>query len=83
MYFRDISSSDSQSFTVATGVFRAAYVLKFGNLAVVPLDFYVPVENITFYTPAGVAHASRTSRSGRFLRRSQSQTSSAVRTIPP
>jgi hypothetical protein len=58
VYFRDISSSDSQSYTVATGVFRAAYVLKFGNLAVVPLDFYVPVENITFYTPAGVLHAS-------------------------
>jgi hypothetical protein len=58
MYVRDISSADSQNYSVATGVFRAAYILKFGNLSVVPVDFYLPMEDVTVYTPAATIHTS-------------------------
>jgi hypothetical protein len=50
-YFREASSSDSQSYSQSEGVFRAAYVLKFGNLAVVPFDAILPVVDATVYVP--------------------------------
>jgi hypothetical protein len=50
-YFREVSTSDSQSFSQGLGVFRATYVLKFGNLAVVPFDALVPVVDATVYAP--------------------------------
>src|SRR5580658_6903200 len=50
-YFRESSSSDTQSFSQSIGVFRATYVLKFGNLAIVPFDALVPVVDATVYAP--------------------------------
>jgi hypothetical protein len=50
-YFRQVSSSDSQSFSESEGVFRASSVLKFGNLAVVPFDAILPVVDATVYAP--------------------------------
>jgi hypothetical protein len=50
-YFRQVSSSDSQSYSQSEGIFRASYVLKFGNLAVVPFDALLPVVDATVYAP--------------------------------
>jgi hypothetical protein len=48
-YARAISTSDSQNLAQTLGLFRAAYVLKFGNLAVVPFDAFQPVADVTVY----------------------------------
>jgi hypothetical protein len=59
-YARAISTSDSQNLSEMLGLFRAAYVLKFGNLAVVPFDAFLPAVDITVYstpTMASVFHA--------------------------
>lgn len=50
-YFREASTSDTQSFSQSIGNFRASYVLKFGNLAIVPLDAQVPVVDVAVYAP--------------------------------
>jgi hypothetical protein len=63
-YARAISTSDSQNLSQTLGIFRAAYVLKFGNLAVVPFDAFLPAADVTVYaptppsTPPSVFHAS-------------------------
>jgi hypothetical protein len=63
-YARAISTSDSQNLSQTLGIFRAAYVLKFGNLAIVPFDAYMPAADVTIYaptapsTPPSVFHAS-------------------------
>lgn len=45
-YYRSVSSADvSQSL----GVLRASYVLKFGNLAVVPFDATLPIVDVSVY----------------------------------
>ena len=51
-YFRDVSSSDSTNFTELQAVFRASYVLRFGNLALVPFDALLPVVDLSVYEPA-------------------------------
>jgi hypothetical protein len=51
-YFREASTSDTESFSQSQGIFRAAYILKYGNLAVVPFDALVPVVDATVYAPA-------------------------------
>jgi hypothetical protein len=50
-YFRAVSTSDVQSFSQSVGVFRATYVLKFGDLAIVPFDALLPVVDATVYAP--------------------------------
>jgi hypothetical protein len=50
-YFRQVSSSDVQSFSESEGIFRASTILKFGNLAVVPFDAILPVVDATVYAP--------------------------------
>jgi hypothetical protein len=50
-YFREASTSDTQSYSQSQGIFRASYILKFGNLAVVPFDALVPVVDATVYAP--------------------------------
>lgn len=50
-YFREASTSDTQSFSQSQGIFRASYVLKFGNLAIVPFDALLPVVDATVYVP--------------------------------
>jgi hypothetical protein len=50
-YFREVSSSDKESLTQTQGIFRASYVLKFGNLAIVPFDALLPVVDVAVYAP--------------------------------
>jgi Putative MetA-pathway of phenol degradation len=50
-YFREVSSSDKESLTQTQGIFRASYVLKFGNLAIVPFDAILPVVDVAVYAP--------------------------------
>jgi hypothetical protein len=51
-YFREASTSDApQSFSQSEGIFRASYVLKYGNLAIVPFDALLPVVDATVYVP--------------------------------
>ena len=38
-------------FSEAQGIFRASYVLRFGNLAVVPFDALLPVVDLSVYEP--------------------------------
>jgi hypothetical protein len=48
-YGREVSTSDKANVTQTVGVFRANYLLKFGNLAIVPLDLALPVVNATVF----------------------------------
>jgi hypothetical protein len=57
-YFREASTSDTQSFSQSQGIFRASYVLKYGNLAIVPFDALVPVVDATVYVPVAIPPAS-------------------------
>jgi hypothetical protein len=50
-YFRQVSSSDSQSFSESEGIFRASSILKFGSLAIVPFDAILPVVDAIVYAP--------------------------------
>lgn len=50
-YARAISTSDSQNLSQTLGILRALYFLKFGNLAVVPVDVLVPMAQVTVYEP--------------------------------
>jgi hypothetical protein len=50
-YFREASTSATQSFSQFEGIFRASYVLKYGNLAIVPFDAILPVVDATVYVP--------------------------------
>jgi hypothetical protein len=51
-YFRQVASSDSSNYSESVGNFRALYILKFGNLAIVPFDAMVPVVDLNVYEPA-------------------------------
>jgi hypothetical protein len=50
-YFRHLSSADSTSFSESLAAFRGTYVLRFGNLAVVPFDAILPVVDVSVYEP--------------------------------
>src|SRR6202012_5449211 len=50
-YFREQSTSDNTSFSQSLGIFRASYVLKYGDLAIVPFDALLPVVDATVYAP--------------------------------
>lgn len=50
-YYRHVSSADTLSFSQDVAIFRGVYLLKYGNLTVVPLDFFLPVADATFYFP--------------------------------
>jgi hypothetical protein len=50
-YFREVSSSDKESLSQTQGIFRASYVLKYGNLAIVPFDAILPVVDVAVYAP--------------------------------
>src|SRR5258708_14383385 len=58
-YFRHVSSSDSASFSQSLAVFRASYILKFGNLALVPFYATVPLVDVPVYEPTTTRHTSR------------------------
>jgi hypothetical protein len=57
-YARHVSTSAESSFSQDVGVLRAAYILKFGNLAVVPFDATMPIVDATVYVPMTVLHTS-------------------------
>jgi len=57
-YGRHVSTSDSSSFSQDVGVLRASYILKFGNVAVVPFDATLPIVDVTVYVPNTVLHTS-------------------------
>lgn len=50
-YFREASTSDKSSYSQSQGIFRASYVLKFGNLSVVPFDALLPIVDVTVTAP--------------------------------
>ena len=50
-YGRHVSTADTQSFSEDLGILRALYILKFGNLALVPVDLVLPVVDATVYVP--------------------------------
>jgi hypothetical protein len=65
IYYRHVSSSDTQSFSQDVGVIRAAYVLRFHNLSFVPFDAVLPVADVTVHVAppalgglAGTLHTS-------------------------
>jgi hypothetical protein len=57
-YFRDQSSSSAQSYSLGVGTFRGVYVLRCGPLAIVPLSVYLPMIDLTGYSPLGTLHES-------------------------
>ena len=50
-YGRHVSSSDKQSYSQDLGILRAVYVMKFGRLAIVPVDLVLPIVDATIYVP--------------------------------
>jgi hypothetical protein len=50
-YYRHVSTSDKQDFSQDLAIFRGVYILKWGNLTVVPIDFFIPVADVTVYAP--------------------------------
>jgi hypothetical protein len=50
-YARSVSSSDKTSLSQSLGVLRASYVLKFGNVSVVPFDATLPIVDVSVYIP--------------------------------
>jgi hypothetical protein len=52
LYYRHVSSDDKTSYSQDIGVLRAAYILRFGRLAIVPFDVVLPIADVTAYTPA-------------------------------
>jgi Putative MetA-pathway of phenol degradation len=51
-YFREVSTSDKSSLSQSQGIFRASYILKFGDLSIVPFDVLLPVVDVSVYIPA-------------------------------
>lgn len=50
-YGRHVSTADKQSFSEDQGILRANYILKFGNIGLVPVDLVLPVVDATVYVP--------------------------------
>jgi hypothetical protein len=51
-YFREVSTTSLPlSYSQSLGVLRASYVLKFGNLAIVPFDATLPIVDLTVTAP--------------------------------
>jgi len=59
-YYRHTSTSDREPQNLASNqaVFRGAYVLKFGNVAFVPFDAYLPTADVTLFSGARTLHTS-------------------------
>lgn len=55
VYGRHVSTADKQSNSQDLGIFRAVYILKFGRLAVVPVDLVLPIVDATIYVPGAMA----------------------------
>jgi|SRR5476649_296035 len=50
-YYRHQSTSDTQNITQDIAIFRGVYILKWGNLTIVPIDFFLPVADVSVYVP--------------------------------
>jgi hypothetical protein len=48
-YARAVSTTDTQNLTQTLGILRALYVLKFDKLAVIPVDVFMPMADVTVY----------------------------------
>jgi hypothetical protein len=48
-YFREVSTADKASYSQTQGIFRASYILKYGNLSIVPFDALLPVVDVAAY----------------------------------
>ncbi|MFP2960594.1 transporter [Myxococcus sp. 1LA] len=69
MYLRHVSASGERDFSQLQAAFRATYVLKFGDLVVVPFDVSLPVVDVTVFqtnpaAPSGPKTALRASGVG-------------------
>ena len=53
VYGRHVSTSDFQSYSQDIGILRAAYILRFGRLAIVPVDLVLPIVDASIYIPVG------------------------------
>jgi hypothetical protein len=51
-YYRHISAASAQSYSADLALFRGAYILRFGNLSVAPVDVVLPVADEAIYVPA-------------------------------
>ncbi|HEY2735566.1 MAG TPA: transporter [Polyangiales bacterium] len=52
-YFREVSSITG-NLSESLAVFRATYIMKFGQLAIIPVDISLPIVDVTAYKPATV-----------------------------
>jgi len=50
-YARAVSTTDSSNLSQTVGILRALYLMKFGNLALIPFDMFVPMAEVTVYEP--------------------------------
>jgi|GEM_PF-1875289 len=59
-YYRHITTSDREPLNIAQNLafFRAVYVMKFGNVAFVPLDVLLPVSDVSVFTKTAVLNTS-------------------------
>jgi Putative MetA-pathway of phenol degradation len=48
-YARFVSTTDSSNLSQTVGILRALYLMKFGNLALIPFDMFVPMAEVTVY----------------------------------
>ncbi len=53
VYLRAVSTSNvpADSYSQTQGIFRASYILKYGNLSIVPFDALLPVVDVAVYAP--------------------------------
>jgi hypothetical protein len=71
VYYRHVSANDKgSSYSQDVGALRAAYILRFKNISVVPVDVLLPIADVTAYLPIPMTPASaalRASGIGDFL----------------
>lgn len=59
-YARAVSTSDAGNLSQTVGILRGLYLIKFGNLALIPFDAFMPMAEVTVYsqpTPPGFFRA--------------------------
>jgi hypothetical protein len=59
-YLRHQTTNDRRNLTTNISIFRASWVLKFGNLAIVPIDILLPVVDADLRVPAAPGSAVNT-----------------------
>jgi hypothetical protein len=59
-YLRHTTTNDRKNLTTNLSIFRASWVLKFGHLAIVPIDILLPVADADLRIPAAAGSAVNT-----------------------